>query len=247
MKDFYRSQNDKKISGVCSGIADFFELDTTVVRVVALLVCFCAPFMIVVYIMLACFLPEKPTNGTAANNSKNNANNSHTYDYSKYKDLYDDTNKARFYNYNEGLNNAERKRKRAKLFRYGCYCTIIGALILLVANFIFEAAISFTNFIRYALLSVGLLILLNAFSENLTPSTKKTRIAIACAIIIMDILSIFNIVELGMVSAASIGFAIDYTWPLLLAGAGITILFRNRSFIKFMWIAIIAVIIIYAL
>lgn len=60
-KKLYKSSN-KKISGVCAGIAEFFEIDPTIVRVIyALLACFTAvvPF-IVVYAILAFVIPESP-------------------------------------------------------------------------------------------------------------------------------------------------------------------------------------------
>ncbi|MBC7868980.1 PspC domain-containing protein [Candidatus Saccharibacteria bacterium] len=34
MKKLYRSQTDKKIAGVCGGIAEYFNIDPTIVRVV---------------------------------------------------------------------------------------------------------------------------------------------------------------------------------------------------------------------
>jgi phage shock protein C len=34
MKRLYRSQTDKKIAGVCGGIAEYFDIDPTLVRVI---------------------------------------------------------------------------------------------------------------------------------------------------------------------------------------------------------------------
>lgn len=34
MKKLYRSQTDKKIAGVCAGIAEYFNIDPTIVRVI---------------------------------------------------------------------------------------------------------------------------------------------------------------------------------------------------------------------
>jgi phage shock protein C len=36
-KQFYRSTTDRKIAGVCGGIAEYFDFDPTVVRIVALI------------------------------------------------------------------------------------------------------------------------------------------------------------------------------------------------------------------
>lgn len=36
-KRLYRSTSDRKIAGVCAGIADYFNIDPTIVRVIAVL------------------------------------------------------------------------------------------------------------------------------------------------------------------------------------------------------------------
>lgn len=54
--------NDKIISGVCSGIAEYFDLDPTLVRVgYAALSVFSAGFPgLILYIILAIIMPNKP-------------------------------------------------------------------------------------------------------------------------------------------------------------------------------------------
>ena len=60
-KKLYKS-SDKKISGVCAGIAEFFEIDPTIVRVAyALIALFTAAFpCIIVYMILAFVIPQCP-------------------------------------------------------------------------------------------------------------------------------------------------------------------------------------------
>ena len=60
-KKLYRS-TDKKISGVCAGFAEFFEIDPTIVRVVyALVALFTAAIpCIVIYAVLAFVIPVRP-------------------------------------------------------------------------------------------------------------------------------------------------------------------------------------------
>lgn len=60
-KKLYKS-TDKKIDGVCAGIAEYFEIDPTVVRVAyALITLFTAVFGgIAVYIILAIVMPRRP-------------------------------------------------------------------------------------------------------------------------------------------------------------------------------------------
>lgn len=53
--------NDKKVSGVCAGIAEYFDFDPTLVRVAyAFLTFFSAGFPgLILYIVLAMVMPEK--------------------------------------------------------------------------------------------------------------------------------------------------------------------------------------------
>ena len=53
--------NDKMVAGVCSGLAEYFELDPTLVRLgYALLTLFSAGFPgVLIYIILAVVMPQK--------------------------------------------------------------------------------------------------------------------------------------------------------------------------------------------
>lgn len=55
---------DSQIAGVCSGIAEYFNIDVSFVRVICILLClFCYP-AIIVYVVLAITLPDK--NGSSS-------------------------------------------------------------------------------------------------------------------------------------------------------------------------------------
>ena len=56
-KRLMRSSRDKKIGGVCAGLADYFDLDPTLVRVLWLLAVFCAGTGFLVYLILWIVLP----------------------------------------------------------------------------------------------------------------------------------------------------------------------------------------------
>ncbi|MDD6275531.1 MAG: PspC domain-containing protein [Clostridia bacterium] len=60
-KKLYKSKTDKKISGVCGGIAEYFGIDSTIVRLIyALISLFSSGFPgIIVYIILALVMPEQ--------------------------------------------------------------------------------------------------------------------------------------------------------------------------------------------
>ncbi len=60
-KKLYRSKTDKMISGVCGGLAQYFGVDATLVRLVfALLVFFGVGSGVLLYIILAIVVPLEP-------------------------------------------------------------------------------------------------------------------------------------------------------------------------------------------
>jgi|ERR1700730_973720 phage shock protein C len=60
-KRLVRSTTDKKIAGVAAGLADYFDLDPTLVRVVWLLAFLCGGAGLLAYIVLWIVLPAGPT------------------------------------------------------------------------------------------------------------------------------------------------------------------------------------------
>jgi phage shock protein PspC (stress-responsive transcriptional regulator) len=59
-KRLMRSSTDKKIAGVCAGLADYFDLDPTIIRVIWLLLLICAGTGLLAYIILWIVLPLAP-------------------------------------------------------------------------------------------------------------------------------------------------------------------------------------------
>ena len=74
MRRLYRSSTDKKIMGVCGGMAEYFGIDSTVVRVIGLLLMF-TPFMIPLYIALGIILPTDYTVARGGTNPRRTARN----------------------------------------------------------------------------------------------------------------------------------------------------------------------------
>jgi len=56
-----RSTNDRKIAGVCAGIADYFEWDPTMVRLIWALATLVPGPNILAYVILWIVLPQGPT------------------------------------------------------------------------------------------------------------------------------------------------------------------------------------------
>src|SRR5712671_8192345 len=63
-----RSTTDKKIAGVAAGLADYFDLDPTIIRVVWLLAFLCGGAGLLAYVILWIALPPGPT-GVAASSA----------------------------------------------------------------------------------------------------------------------------------------------------------------------------------
>ena len=62
MKRLYLSRTDKKIGGICGGIGEYFEVDSTIVRlIVVCLAIATAVFPVIIGYLLAWLLvPQKP-------------------------------------------------------------------------------------------------------------------------------------------------------------------------------------------
>jgi phage shock protein C len=60
-KRLMRSSRDKKLGGVCAGLADYFDLDPTIVRVVWLLAVLLGGTGILAYLILWIVLPLAPS------------------------------------------------------------------------------------------------------------------------------------------------------------------------------------------
>ncbi len=59
-KKLYRSKKDSIIGGVCGGIAEYFEIDPTLVRLLAILIVFVGGVGIIAYIVAWIIIPQNP-------------------------------------------------------------------------------------------------------------------------------------------------------------------------------------------
>ncbi len=58
-KRLYRIEEGKMIAGVCGGIAEYFDLDPTIVRLLWILFCAAAGGGVIAYIIAAIVMPVK--------------------------------------------------------------------------------------------------------------------------------------------------------------------------------------------
>lgn len=60
MKKLYKNKSQSKISGVCQGLAEYFDMDPSIVRIAwAVLTIFTNGALLIVYIICAIVLPDK--------------------------------------------------------------------------------------------------------------------------------------------------------------------------------------------
>ena len=60
-KKLYKSTKDKKLCGVCAGLAKYFSLDATIVRLALVAFCLLGGCGILAYIICAIVMPEEPS------------------------------------------------------------------------------------------------------------------------------------------------------------------------------------------
>ena len=59
MKKLYKSDTDKKIFGVCGGIAEYFDIDSTVIRLIWAISILCLGTGLFAYLIAALILPSR--------------------------------------------------------------------------------------------------------------------------------------------------------------------------------------------
>ena len=64
-KKLYRSRTDRKIWGVCGGLAKHFDMDPTIVRVIFVASLLCGTLGLWIYIIVAIIVPQESEGDTA--------------------------------------------------------------------------------------------------------------------------------------------------------------------------------------
>ena len=59
-KKLYRSKTEKKIAGVCGGIAKYLNIDVTIIRLIWAIVSVFAGTGLIAYLVCALVIPEEP-------------------------------------------------------------------------------------------------------------------------------------------------------------------------------------------
>ena len=59
-KRLYRSRKDKMLAGICGGLAEYFAVDPSLVRIACVLLCLYAGTGLLAYVVAACIIPVDP-------------------------------------------------------------------------------------------------------------------------------------------------------------------------------------------
>ena len=59
MKKLYRAEDDRKIAGVCGGIAQYFEIDSTIIRLAFLFMVLAWGTGVLAYLVAALVIPNE--------------------------------------------------------------------------------------------------------------------------------------------------------------------------------------------
>lgn len=64
MKKLYLSEYDKKIAGVCGGIGEYFQIDSTIIRLLWIVISIPTGFIpgAIAYLVAAAIMPRPPKN-----------------------------------------------------------------------------------------------------------------------------------------------------------------------------------------
>ncbi|SHJ69369.1 PspC domain-containing protein [Paramaledivibacter caminithermalis] len=112
-KRLYRSRNDRILAGVCGGIADYFGIDTSLVRIAWVIFTLMGGAGIIAYIICAIVFPEGSSYNTALNDDE----------YVVGAKNYDDK-----YEHYYGKENGENDKNRILI---GTILIVLGVLFLI--------------------------------------------------------------------------------------------------------------------
>ncbi len=160
-KKLFRSNKDKMLGGVAGGLAEYFSIDPTLVRIIFVVSLFAGGAGILAYIILWIVVPEEPFAFAASNagtgNTQQTESTPGTGDTTGTGSGSAEEDKAQpdYQQYYRAM--AEQKHKRSSVF--GVILVAVGLLFLL-DNFI--PRIHFGDFWPLLLVAVGVGLLLNA-------------------------------------------------------------------------------------
>ena len=151
-KRFYRSRTDKVFAGVCGGLAEYFNIDTILVRLLFLVLIVVAGGGLFAYFILWIITPVKPIDYSQSQNSSTMENKQTSYEEPQGSQEKSKNDPFRY--------PPRRHKDRGNL---------IGGLVLITLGALFLADefiphVSFSDLWPIILVVIGIGLLINSFS-----------------------------------------------------------------------------------
>jgi phage shock protein PspC (stress-responsive transcriptional regulator) len=147
-KILYRSRRNRVIAGVCAGLADYFNIDIALMRVLFVVAFLCGSFGFWMYIILWIVVPEENILGQGSKE--------HNYSQQNYDDTIDITPKE------DGDPNNEKKTVSGSMI--ASLILIFIGLVALIDNF--TSLTWMWKLWPVPLIVIGVVILMNSLKNN---------------------------------------------------------------------------------
>lgn len=142
-KTLAKSSTDRKISGVCGGIAEYSNIDSTIIRLIFALSIIFWGFGLIIYIIAAIIMPMDYESEN--NRSKNTYNSQKTDEYKNEQKMNDSVNSDNRENsaneskkdFDSSMNNTNKKSNLSSAAIFGIVLVAIG--IICLVNIFFPA------------------------------------------------------------------------------------------------------------
>lgn len=152
-KKLYRSTTDKMIGGVAGGLAEYFDIDATLTRVLFIVVVFLGGGGIIAYIILWIVVPQKPYELPNTPSSQPSSEDVSGSGFSS------DENKSDFFSVNNGSITGSATRTSIKHLWLAIVLIVIGGLLLLDNMF---PRFDFDHYWPVILIAIGVGLLLKS-------------------------------------------------------------------------------------
>ncbi len=155
-KRLYLSRNDKKLAGVCGGIAEYFEWDATLVRILwVLFTLLPVGGGIIAYIIAAMIMDEAPV----GNAKKSNVIDAEIIEETNYRQQNDNNDDSSTLNFEKDYQNSSTKKSKDGV--------IIGGILIALGSYFFTRNFFNWHWMSYryltpiALIGIGIAVIYN--------------------------------------------------------------------------------------
>jgi len=166
------SNKDKKIAGVCGGIAEYFDIDSTLVRLAWILFIFAGGAGFIGYIIAALIMPKPPVD-YGLNKSSEEMSETMDEGYIDLEEVEEDpssdrddfeTEEGQFKKNSEDRKESTRKNSNASQYILGFILLFLG-ISLLSNQFFFWNIFSLRHMASLSLIAIGVAVLLKEFKK----------------------------------------------------------------------------------